>query len=87
MKEYVVAGIYLLVITILWHTYYYTFYTILDNYLVIKWGFIKLKIKYERIKEIKKETKYCVIEFKRFKLHINPENEDEFVKEIKKKVQ
>lgn len=52
LKQYLFALIFILLVILLLHIYINTTYEINDEYFIVRYGFIKMKFKYENIKSI-----------------------------------
>ncbi len=86
LNEYVYCTIYAILTLILIHTYYFTTYTLDKEALVIRLGFIPIKIKYEHIWNVESVSNGVKITTKSFPITIYPDEIKNFVKELKKKV-
>lgn len=78
LKEYTYFAIYIILTIVISYIYYFTTYQIGDKNLIIKLGFIKIKIDYKRIKSVKELTPGIELKFQRYHFKIYPNNQDMF---------
>lgn len=86
LREYIFFSIYLILTVMLAHMYFFTYYYIEENYLVIKLGFLIVKFKYSKILDIEKVNEAIKLKFKKFNISIYPSNKDDFYKKLKNKI-
>lgn len=86
LREYIYFSIYFLLTLVIAYTYYRTKYIIEDKYLIIKLGFLKIKINYQKITEAKKENDYVKVKFIKYGINIYPNNKDIFILKINEKL-
>lgn len=86
LREYIYFLIYLVLTLLIAFVYYYTYYFIKKDSLIIKLGFIKIKIKYSSIKKIENLNNCIRLTFKNFNMNIYPNNKDIFFAEINSKL-
>ena len=83
LRKYVYFAVYLFLVLFIAYIYFFTYYEFTDTHLVNALGFIKIKFKYEKIKEIKEENGKVNIKFNHFTLTMYPANEKLFLSELK----
>lgn len=83
LNKYGYFGIYFGASIILGYVYYFTSYELRKEYLIIKLGFIPIKIKYKDILNIKENKGNITLKLKNYSLNIYPENKEEFSKNLK----
>lgn len=86
LNEYVYFLIYLIVTLLLAYIYYFTFYYLKENSLVIILGFIKIKIKYSSILKVENLKNGIKLNFKNISMNIYPNNKDIFFAELSNKM-
>jgi len=85
-REYLYFSIYLILTIIIIHIYYFTYYYIKNDSLIIKLGFIKVRIKYNKIKSIDLLKNSVILNLEKISLNLYPNNKDKFYNEISKVV-
>ena len=78
--------LYIVLTIILAYLYFFTYYFIDDDYLILKSGFIKVKIKYSNIISIVENNENIKIVTNKTKFILYPDYKTKFVNELKKKV-
>ena len=86
LKEYTYFSIYLIITLLIAIFYYFTYYYLKDNYLIIKVGFINVKIKYKKIKKIDNLQNSIRLTYGKISMNIYPNNKDIFFAELSSKV-
>lgn len=86
LREYIYLVIYLLLTLFVAYTYYFTFYYIKKDCLIIKMGLIKVKFKYKNIRKIENLKDYIKIHFNRISINLYPNNKDIFYAELNSKL-
>lgn len=86
LKEYLYFIVFFLSTLLIGYIYFYTFYEIKDKYLLIKLGFISVKIRYTNIKDIVKVDKSIKLVFNKISMNIYPHNIDMFYVDLKRKM-
>lgn len=86
LKEYIYFVVYFILTILLAYIYYFTSYTIKDKYLVIKLGFIVLKINYNKITNVELIKNKVKVNLKKFSLDLYPDNKDIFVAKVNSKI-
>lgn len=86
LREYIYFSVFFILTIFIGYIYYFTFYYIDKKYLIIKLGFIKVKIKYDKIKDIEKLEKSIKLNFKNISMNIYPNNIDIFYTDLKSKM-
>ena len=86
LREYSYFIIYLIATLLVFHIYYFTYYYIKENYLLIKLGFIKIKFKYKNINNIENKKEGIKLKFNNLSMNIYPSNKDIFYAELLNKV-
>ena len=76
---YIYALVYFVITLILSYTYYRTIYILNNDGLVIKMGFIPVKLKYQKIKSIKRIDNKIKVNYEHFSVTIYPDNIDIFM--------
>ena len=83
-RKYIYFSIYLILTIIITHIYYFTYYYIKNDSLIIKLGFIKVRIKYNKIKSIKILKNSVKLNLEKISLNLYPNNKDMFYTELSK---
>ena len=85
-REYIYFSIYLILTIIITHIYYFTYYYIKNDSLIIKLGFIRVKIKYNQIKSIEILKNSIKLNLEKISLNLYPNKKDMFYTEINSKM-
>ncbi len=86
LTKYIYALIYFVLTIFIGYTYYFTNYELNDKYLVIKLGFIKIKIKYNNIWQVQKKENYLTLVFHHFNINVFPKEKDIFIIKLQEKI-
>lgn len=86
IREYICFGIYFALTLIIAHMYYFTSYILKEDILIIKLGFIKIKINYNKISNIEVIKDRVKLNFKKLNINIYPNNKEIFVAKINSKL-
>ena len=86
LKKYVYFIIYFILTSIIAHIYFYTYYYLTNDYLIVRLGFLKVKINYLKIFDIEKLKLGIKLKFKKISMNIYPSNQDVFYAELKSKM-
>lgn len=86
LKKYSYFLFYLTASIILIYSYLFTYYFLEKDYLLIKLGFVKVKIEYKNILSISETNEKLVIFTKKNKFNLYPNPKDKFIKELNKKL-
>ena len=78
LREYIYFGIYFVLTLILSYMYYFTYYYLLEDKLIVRLGFIKIQIKYKKIKKINNLKNSIKLYFNNWSVNIYPVNKDIF---------
>lgn len=85
LEQYAFAIIFMIIIVLLLYTYINTTYELGENYFIVRYGFIKIKFKYDNIKKIDllNDKIYLKIGISDFVMNID--NPQKVVAELKKR--
>ena len=86
LREYIYFFAYLILILIISYIYYFTYYFLEERYLVFKLGFIKIKLKYSKIKKVENLKNNIKLTFNKMSMNIYPNNKDIFYLELNNKM-
>ena len=86
LKNYLYSVIYLILILIIGHTYYFSSYELSKDKLIIKMGFLKIKFRYEFLWKVEKNNKGVKVTNKNFSFTLYPEDQTKFIRELNKKI-
>ena len=78
LREYIYFSVYLFLTLLISYIYYFTYYYLKEEYLVIILGFIKVKIKYQKIIKIENLKNSVKLYFNGLSMDIYPNNKDIF---------
>lgn len=84
-KEITYAIIFGILILLIIYFYFFQSYEIDKDYFIVRYGFIKLKYKYDSISDLLVTKNNITINFKSMGFHINTSDNEAFVNEINKK--
>ena len=85
LRKYLFFSIMLIFTIIFINIYFMTKYELTDKYFITYLGFIKIKINYNKIKNVEVINNKINIKLKYFTIDIYPLDKDKFVKEINKR--
>jgi len=86
LREYIYFIVYFSLTLFIAITYFCTRYYIKDNYLIIKLGFISIKISYLRINNVENLNDKVKLNLIKYSLNIYPQNKDIFVAKLNSKL-
>ena len=86
LKKYYYFIIYILFTVLLIYFYLFTYYVLEKEYILIKSGFLKIKIKYSDINNLEESKASIKIISKKIKYILYPDKKDKFMKEINNNV-
>ncbi len=84
LKKYLIFSIYFILTLIIAHMFYFTTYYINNKYLIIKLGFLKIKINIKKIKKITQNAEKVIIDLNKIHFTLYPANPDIFINSLKK---
>lgn len=86
LREYIYFSVYILLTILISYIYYFTYYYLLEDKLIVRLGFIKIKIKYSKIKKVENLKNSIKLYFNNWNVNIYPNNKDIFYGDILNKM-
>ncbi len=85
LEQYLFAIIFIIIILLLLYTYIHTIYELSEDYFIVRYGFIKIKFKYDSIKNINLLNDKIYLKIGISDFIMNVDNPQKVVVELKKR--